>query len=85
MTVNTLVFHIATSTAGSGLLTNVTLVNENGAVIAGPVDATYQSATIQKVTFNNSVTIATGRRHIYTLKGTVPTTGATGETFIAYD
>ena len=82
LTVNTMVFHVATSSANQGLLTNVTLVNENGVVVAGPVDATAQSSGIQKITFNNAVTVAAGR-HIYTLKGTVASGSTTGGTFSA--
>lgn len=81
VTVNTMVFHVATATgAGTGLLTNVTLVDANGAVVAGPVDATYESASVQKVTFNSSITLPVGRK-VWTLKGTVPTTAVNGQTF----
>ena len=86
LNVNTMVFHVATSSGtNQGLLTNVTLVSDTGAVVAGPVDATYQDATHQKVTFNNAVKISTGR-HIYTLKGTVASGATTGATFVtAFD
>jgi hypothetical protein len=44
MTVSSTVFTIASTTgSGTGLLTNLTIVDENGAVVAGPVDAAYTS------------------------------------------
>ncbi|MFA6006688.1 MAG: peptidoglycan-binding domain-containing protein [Candidatus Paceibacterota bacterium] len=78
------VFTIASSTAvaGNGVLTSVTLVDENGAVVAGPVDgvsATGNTPT-QTVTFTDTVTYKIGA-HTYTLKGKVPSTASTGNTY----
>lgn len=80
MTVQSQVFTIASSTGGNGLLTNVTLVNQNGAVIAGPVDAVFTNSTTQTVTFTDSVTYPTGRS-VYTIRGKVAS-GITGGTYI---
>ncbi|MFA7309613.1 MAG: hypothetical protein WC050_01775, partial [Candidatus Paceibacterota bacterium] len=80
ITVQSQVFTVATGTAATGLLTNVSIVNENGAVVAGPVDATWVSG-VQTLTFSDSVTYPTGR-HIYSLRGKVPS-GATGGATIA--
>lgn len=68
--------------ASSNLLTNVSIVDENGKVIAGPVDGVAIGGTEQKVTFSDSVTYPTGR-HIYTLKGKVPTSVANNVTITA--
>lgn len=74
MTVQSTVFTIASSSgSGVGLLTNVTLVDENGTVVAGPVDATYTNSTTQTVTFTDTITYPTGR-HVYTLRGKVAST-----------
>jgi len=55
------------------------LVNENGSVVAGPVDGVAAGA---KVTFTDSVTFPTGR-HVYTLKGQIGTDFANGDTIQA--
>lgn len=68
--------------ASSYLLTSVSLVDENGAVVAGPVDAVAVNGTEQKVTFTDSVTYKTGR-HIYTLRGKLPTGVTNGVTLTA--
>jgi len=76
------VFTIATSTgaAGSALLTSVSLYNQNGAVIAGPVDAVRASDTTQTVTFTDTITYPVGKS-TYTLKGKVPSTAANGTVY----
>ncbi len=82
VSVQSQVFYIATSSnAGSGLLTSVSLVDENGSVVAGPVDAIRYSDTQQKVTFTDTVTYKTGR-HVYTIKGKLPSGLANGGTLI---
>lgn len=82
MSVQSSVFTIASTTgSGAGLLTNVTLVDENGTVVAGPVDATYTSSLVQTVTFTDTITYKTGR-HIFTLRGKVASTIGNGGTYI---
>jgi len=49
-------------------LDNVTLVDANGVVVAGPVDGVAGTGTDGKVTFTDTVTFPTGR-NVYTLKG----------------
>ncbi len=75
ISVQQMIFTIATSTvSGSyGSLTNVTIVDQNGAVVAGPVDAVYSSANVDKVTFTDTVTFPVGKK-VYTVKGKVATT-----------
>ncbi|MCK9345301.1 MAG: peptidoglycan-binding protein [Candidatus Pacebacteria bacterium] len=74
------VFHTTASTTGA-ILTNVTLVNENGAVVAGPVDSVLNSGTDNTVTFTDTVTYPIGK-HTYTLKGKVASTVAGGVTIV---
>lgn len=66
----------ATSTAATGLLTNVSLVDQNGSVIAGPVDTTFSNGTMT-ATFTDTVTLPTGHR-VYSIKGKVPSAAVNG-------
>ena len=75
ITVQSQVFHFATSSvatwgAGTTYITSVSLIDENGATVAGPSDAVIDG-TGQKVTFTSSVTYPVGK-HTYTLKGKIP-------------
>ena len=82
ISVQSQVFTIASTTgSGTGLLTNVTLVNSNGAIIAGPVDGVYVSALVQTVTFTDTVTYPIGKS-TYTLKGKVASNIGNGGTYI---
>lgn len=82
VSVSGMTFTVASTTgSGSGLLTNVSVVDENGTVVAGPVDASYTSALVQTLTFTDSVTFPTGR-HIYSLKGKVSSTIGNNGTYI---
>jgi hypothetical protein len=82
LTAQSLLFSVASTTgSGYGLLTNVTLVNENGTTLAGPVDGEYSSALVQTLTFSDSVTLLTGK-HTYTLRGKVASTINNGGTYI---
>lgn len=72
-------FNYSSGVAASlNLLTSVSLVDQNGAVVAGPVDAVNVGGVAQKVTFTDSVTLPVGQR-TYTLKGKLPT-GLTNNT-----
>ena len=74
LSVQSLVFSVASSSgSGYGPLTNVTIVDSNGAVVAGPVDAT--SAGV--LTFTDTVTFPVGAK-TYTLKGKVASTIGNG-------
>jgi hypothetical protein len=96
--VQSLVFFFSTSTSASSaaaasaaLLTSVSLVDSNGAVVAGPVDATAVTTPIndgtnyytQKVTFTDTITFPVGVK-TYTLKGKVASGIANSTTYIAY-
>ena len=75
-------FTVASTTgSGTGLLTNVSIVDQNGSVVAGPVDATYTDATTQTLTFTDSMTIPTGKM-VYTVKGKVASNIGNGGTYI---
>jgi hypothetical protein len=83
VSVQSMKFTIATTSVGaianSDYPTNVSLVNENGAVVAGPADfSTNGSGTL---TLSDTVTFPTGR-HIYTLKGKIPADWANNGTFV---
>src|SRR3990167_3990995 len=81
ISVQSLIFHfgITGTTATGADITNVSLVDENGAVVAGPVNAVDLTA---KATFTDTVTFPTGR-HVYTLKGQLGTDFANGDTIQA--
>ncbi len=71
-------FYFTTSAGASGnLLTNVKLVDSNGATVAGPVDATLVGGTNQKVVFTDTITYPLGKTG-YRLLGKVPTTLTSG-------
>jgi hypothetical protein len=76
------IFTVASTTgSGTGLLTSVSLYNANGAIVAGPVDATYTGALVQTVTFTDTVTYPVGTS-VYTLKGKIASTIGNGGTYI---
>jgi len=63
-------------------LDNITLVDENGAVVAGPVDGTTGGGNDGKVVFTDTVTFPTGR-HVYTLKAQLDSNFEDGDTIVA--
>src|SRR3989344_1613419 len=81
ISIQSLIFHFGntSATADAVDITNVSLVDENGAVVAGPVNGV---ALASKVTFTDTVTFPTGR-HVYTLKGQLGTDFANGDTLQA--
>jgi hypothetical protein len=80
--VTSLAVTLATSTMNS-LITQVTLVDDKGVTVAGPVDATAVSLTGgQTVTFTDSITFPVGRK-VYTIKGKIPSGTASNVTVIA--
>ncbi len=80
LNVQSLKLHVTYSVnraAQTDVLTNVTLVDENGQVIAGPADEVGSSVTAGAVTLSSSMTFPTGR-HVYTVKGTIDPQIASG-------
>ena len=67
------------ATASTQDITNISLVDENGTVVAGPVDVAASAAT---VTFTDTITFAVGKK-TYTLKGKVGTDFANNQTIAA--
>jgi hypothetical protein len=76
VTVQTIPVTVASST-GATQLQNVTLVNSNGMVVAGPVDENVTTGTIS---FNSSVTFPVGAM-TYTIKATVASGATSGATY----
>jgi len=77
VTVSSLTVSVATSSTNTDQLKNVTLVDSNGNVVAGPVDETLSSKTI---VFNSSITFPVGSV-TYTIKGTVGSNALNGGTY----
>ncbi len=82
VSVQGMVFQVATSTGSFGgatnVLTSVSIVDSNGAVVAGPVDATAVGGNLSEtLTFSDTVTFPVGR-HVYTLKGKIPSAASNG-------
>ncbi|MBU3926019.1 peptidoglycan-binding protein [Patescibacteria group bacterium] len=78
-----IILTVATTTGGTpGLLTNVSLYDGNGAVVAGPVDATDATVTDgnQTVTFTDTVTFPVGT-NTYIVKGKVPSSTGNNMTY----
>ncbi len=80
-----MIFYVSTSSGitGQGTLTNVSMFDENGKVVAGPVDAAYSSANVDKLTFSDTITFPTGK-HTYTIKGKVASTVGTNMVYSVY-
>ncbi|OGG74346.1 hypothetical protein A3A37_02595 [Candidatus Kaiserbacteria bacterium RIFCSPLOWO2_01_FULL_52_36] len=76
VSVQSAAFTIATSSGQTGYITNVSIYDENGAVVAGPVDASGVGGTL---TFSDTITYPVGR-HVWTLKGKLPSTYTNGGT-----
>ncbi len=81
-----MVFNLATTgsptTGGSSqLITNISIVDENGVVVAGPADATGSTAAQQQVTFTDTIEFPVGKR-TYTLKGKLGSNFANNGTVI---
>ena len=78
LSVQSHVFTVASTTPSgvstvTSVLTSVSLYDENGAVVAGPVDAVaVAGGSTQTVTFTDTVTYPVGKQ-TYTLKGKGPT------------
>src|SRR3989344_976615 len=77
---NTLNFQLATSSSGTkGPITNVTIVDQNGLVVAGPVDQNLNTGSSNKISFSDAVVFPVGTR-TYTVKGKIPSTWSGGST-----
>lgn len=81
VSITSLPITIATSSDMSGVITSISLVNENGAVVAGPTDEAATCTSSCTTTFSDSVTFPTGR-HIWTIKGKIPSGASNNSTVI---
>ena len=83
ISVQSLVFHFQVTGSGGQVndLTNITIVDQNGAVVAGPVDAAT-AAAYGTATFTDTITFPIGKR-VYTLKGKVGTDFTNNQTIVA--
>lgn len=84
--VTQMVMTVASSTTSVGKVTNLTVYDENGSVIAGPVDPIYVTATVDgtkkaTTTLSDSFTIPTGE-HAYTVKADLDSNFSAGDTLI---
>src|SRR3989344_3684600 len=81
ISVQQMIFTVATTGTwtGDGVLTNVTIVDSNGAVVAGPVDQPSNAAAT--LTFTDTVTFPIGVK-TYTIKGQIPSGAPGGATVI---
>ncbi len=83
LSVQSMSFTIATTgswTSSTGI-TNITIVDQNGAVVAGPVDEATTCTSGCTVTFTDTVTLPLGVS-TYTIKGKIPTGAPNGATVI---
>lgn len=87
VSIQQIIFNVSTTTGSTAptnmlpsLLTNVTIVDQNGAVVAGPVDMSGGAGTASTLTFTDTITFPVGTR-VYTIKGKV-STSAPGNTVI---
>ncbi len=78
VSVSKMVFTVSSTSPSNaaGHLTSVSIVDQNGSVVAGPVD----EASDGTLTFTDTVTIPVGTQN-YTLEGKVPSTAANGDTY----
>ncbi|MFZ2593156.1 MAG: peptidoglycan-binding domain-containing protein [Minisyncoccia bacterium] len=78
--VQSLKFDVTGNFGGAKTITNVSLVDQTGAVIAGPVDSVDQVSPLGDFTFS-SATFKTGVTTVY-VKGQLSSTWANGDTLI---
>lgn len=71
-------FDVTTSSA-AGAITNVTIYDENGGVVAGPVDPTTGSSPADTVTLTDTWTVPVGE-HVYTVKADLDSNFSAGDT-----
>jgi hypothetical protein len=80
ITTTQMIFTVASSSGSAGgPITNITLVDENGTVIAGPVDESSVASGGNGITFTDTVTFPTGK-HVYALRGKIASATTNGAT-----
>ncbi|MDO8514633.1 MAG: peptidoglycan-binding domain-containing protein [bacterium] len=78
ISVQQIIISVATSGAGVGVITNASIYNASGVVVAGPVDANTAGTSL---TFTDTVTFPVGRQ-VYTIKGKLASGMTNGGTVI---
>jgi fibronectin-binding autotransporter adhesin len=83
VTVTSLPITIATTSGftGNGPITSISLVNQNGVVVAGPLDEATTCTSGCTVTFTDSITFPVGRQ-VWTIKGKIPSGVSSDSTVI---
>lgn len=75
VSVQSLTITVGTSSgSGNGLLTSVSIVDQNGSVVAGPVDASGAGTSLS---FTDTITFPVGKM-VYTIKGKIASTIGNG-------
>lgn len=76
-------FTIATTSGftGNGVITGISIYDENGAVVAGPIDEASTCTSGCTITFTDTITYPVGE-HTYTLKGKIPSGVSSNSTVI---
>ncbi|MEI7719618.1 MAG: peptidoglycan-binding domain-containing protein [bacterium] len=85
VTENSMVINLSYGSVGSlanHLLTNVSVVDENGKTVAGPVDAVAGTLSQMKVTLTDTITFPVGR-HTWSVVGKIPSGVSSNETIQA--
>jgi hypothetical protein len=75
LTVQESKFTVSSSSSAGGPITSASIVDENGSVVAGPVDENSSGV----LDFTDTVTYPTGR-HVYTIRGKIDSTTNNGAT-----
>ena len=85
VSVTSLPITIATSStwigATGGVITSISIVDQNGVVVAGPVDEASTCTTGCTVTFTDTITFPVGRK-VWTIKGKIPAAAPNNGTVI---
>ena len=71
ISISALDFTTSTSSGATSKMTNISIVDENGAVVAGPVDQDDQASPTDSITFSDTIIFPVGT-HTYTIKGKIP-------------
>lgn len=81
VSVTSLPITIATSSAMGGVITSISLYDDTGKVVAGPLDEASTCTTGCTVTFTDTVTFPTGKK-VWTVKGKLPSSTSNNTTVI---
>lgn len=80
VTVSQIVFDMGTSTGGMGRVTDFSIVDSNGAIVAGPVDCTAICDNNSSITLTDAITFPVGES-TYTMVGKIGTVALNDATY----